>query len=142
MDQQLHFITLATTDLEAARRFYHDGLGWHPTLDVDDEIIFYQVAPGLLLGLFQAEKFAEDLGTGSTPGISGITLSHNVGSSEEVNRTVDAMAAAGGNVLKQPQQGKFGGIFHAHVADPNGIVWEIAHNPGWRITDDGDVVLG
>jgi predicted lactoylglutathione lyase len=52
------------------------------------------------------------------------------------------MTAAGGVLVKEPQQGQFGGIFHAHVQDPNGLVWEIAHNPGWRITDDGGVELG
>ncbi len=95
MDQQLHFITLATADLETARRFYRDGLGWDATLEVDGEIIFYQVAPGLLLGLFDADKFAEDLGEDAAPGISGVTLSHNVGSPEEVHHVTDAMASAG-----------------------------------------------
>lgn len=142
MDQQLHFITLATRDLEKARRFYRDGLGWDSTIDVDGEIIFYQVASGMMLGLFQADKFAEDLGGGPAPDVSGITLSHNVGNPQEVHRTVNAMAEAGASVLKEPQQGQFGGIFHAHVKDPNGVVWEIAHNPGWRITEDGAVAFG
>ena len=39
MDQQLHFITVATRDLDAARSFFSDGLGWTPTLDVPGEII-------------------------------------------------------------------------------------------------------
>lgn len=142
MDQQLHFITLATRDLDAARAFYRDGLGWDAKLDVPGEILFYQVAPGLLLGLFDADKFAEDLGAPAAPASSGVTLSHNVDSPDAVQSTVDAMSAAGGSVLKQPQQGQFGGIFHAHVQDPNGVIWEIAHNPGWRINDDGTVVLG
>lgn len=142
MDQQLHFITVATSSLDAARAFYEYGLGWEATLDVPGEILFYQVAPGQLLGLFDAAKFAEDLGGGSAPKVSGVTLSHNVTSPEAVRSTVEAMATAGGTVLKQPQQGKFGGIFHAHVQDPNGVVWEIAHNPGWHVADDGTVVLG
>lgn len=142
MDQQLHFITLATRDLDSARAFYQDGLGWEAKLDVPGEILFYQVAPGLLLGLFDAVKFAEDLGGSRAPEVSGVTLSHNVGSSDAVRETVDAMNAAGGSVLKQPAQSKFGGIFHAHVRDPNGVVWEIAHNPGWNIHDDGRVQLG
>ena len=60
MDQRMHFITLATHDLEAARAFYQDALGWEAKLDVPGEILFFQVAPGLLLGLFDAAKFAED----------------------------------------------------------------------------------
>jgi len=45
-------------------------------------------------------------------------------------------------VLKHPQQGAFGGIYHAHVSDSNGLIWEIAHNPGWSIGDDGAVSFG
>lgn len=141
MDQQLHFITLATRNLDAARAFYRDGLGWEAKLDVPGEILFYQLAPGMLLGLFDADKFAQDLGTATPSSVSGVTLSHNVDSPGAVRRTVDAMAAAGATVLKEPQQGQFGGIFHSLVQDPNGVIWEIAHNPGWRITDDGDVEL-
>ncbi|MFJ6280687.1 VOC family protein [Arthrobacter subterraneus] len=142
MDQQLHFITLATRDLDAARHFYQEGLGWAPKLDVPGEILFYQVAPGLLLGLFDAGKFAEDLGGTTVPPVSGVTLSHNVDSRDAVRSTVVAMTGAGGTVLKEPQESRFGGIFHAHVEDPNGVVWEIAHNPAWRINDDGGVELG
>lgn len=142
MDQQLHFITLTTRSLDAARAFYQDGLGWEAKLDVPGEILFYQVAPGLLLGLFDADKFAEDLGVGLAPDVSGVTLSHNVDSPDAVRSTVAAMTAAGGVTVKAPQHGQFGGIFHAHVEDPNGVVWEIAHNPGWHINDDGGVELG
>ncbi|WP_349898706.1 VOC family protein [Parafrigoribacterium soli] len=143
MDQRIHFITFATADLDAARAFYRDGLGWGPLIDVPDEIIFFQVAPGLVLGLFDAEKFNEDLmGQTTTTAVSGVTLSHNVDSPAEVDSTVQALVAAGATVLKHPQQGAFGGIYHAHVTDPNGLIWEIAHNPGWRIADDGAVSFG
>lgn len=145
MQQQVHFITLATADLDAARSFYCEGLGWKPTMDVPGEILFFQIAPGVMLGLFDALKFHEDLGTTSESGIaevSGVTLSHNLGSPDEVRELVAAMASAGGTVLKEPQSGAFGGIFHAHVQDPNGVIWEIAHNPAWHIDSDDGVRLG
>jgi catechol 2,3-dioxygenase-like lactoylglutathione lyase family enzyme len=143
MQPRIHFITFATADLGAARAFYRDGLGWAPLMDVPGEIIFFQVAPGLVLGLFDATKFAEDqLGQAATTAVSGVTLSHNVGSPAEVDSTVETLVAAGATVLKHPQQGAFGGIYHAHVADPNGLVWEIAHNPGWQIDADGAVSFG
>jgi hypothetical protein len=28
-----------------------------------------------------------------------------------------------------------------NATDPNGVTWEIAHNPGWRISDDGNVIF-
>ncbi|MDJ0339011.1 VOC family protein [Cryobacterium sp. PH31-O1] len=140
MEQRVNFITLATRDLEAVRTLYRDGLDWTPFIDVPGEIVFFQVGPGLMLGLFDAEKFDEDLQREhTTTGATGVTLSHNVENRDEVRATVDAMAAAGGTVLKPAQDGAFGGIFHAHVADPNGIIWEIAHNPGWHVDDDGTV---
>ncbi|WP_347110135.1 VOC family protein [Paenarthrobacter sp. S56] len=143
MDQRLHFITFATPDLDRARAFYKDGLGWEPIMDVPGEIIFFQVAPGQVLGLFDAGKFDQDLGSGTrSGGVSGVTLSHNVSSEDEVSSTIDQLKAAGASVLKPAQPGEFGGIFHGHVKDPNGIVWEIAYNPGWRIDDDGSVVFG
>lgn len=143
MDPQLHFITFATADLDAARAFYRDGLGWEPVADVQGEIVFFQVAPGLVLGLFDARKFHEDLNSwpASSAGVSGVTLSHNVASPDAVASTIAQLEKAGATVLKPAQPGAFGGIFHGHVVDPNGIVWEIAHNPGWRISDDGQVLL-
>ncbi|OBH17593.1 VOC family protein [Mycolicibacter terrae] len=142
MDQQLHFLTIAATDLGATRRFYA-ALGWRPRLDVEGEIVFYQSAPGQLLGFFDAAKFNEDLALpGDHSRVSGITLAHNVDSPQEVTALTEAMAAAGGTVLKAPQPGRFGGVFHAHVRDPNGLIWEIAHNPNWRIEPDGTVRLG
>lgn len=142
MHQDLHFVTLATADLDAARRFYVAGLRWTPLLDVAEEIVFFQVAPGLALGFFLAEKFDADLGAGEGRAtVSGLTLSHNVGNAEAVREVVAAMVSAGGRVLTEPRPGEFGGVFHAHVADPNGVVWEVAHNPDWSVGPDGRVRL-
>lgn len=143
MDPSLHFITISTADPEASRAFYVNGLGWEPMLDVPGEIIFFQVAPGLVLGLFDAEKFARDQGE-SQPleSVRGVTLSHNVESPDAVEATFARLVEAGGSPVKQPQAGEFGGIYHAMVRDPNGVTWEIAHNPGWRINDDGNVIFG
>ncbi|MFW6774941.1 VOC family protein [Nocardioides sp. CPCC 205120] len=138
--QDVHFITFATRDLDAARRFYTGGLGWEPLLDVADEIVFFQVAPGTVLGFFEASRFNQDLGTDrDRSAVSGVTLAHNVGERAEVPEVVAAMVAGGGTVLVEPQEGDFGGVFHAIVEDPNGVVWEVAHNPGWYVDPQGRV---
>ncbi len=142
MDQALHFVTVATRDLDAARRFY-GALGWEARLDVPGEIVFYRSAAGQLLGFFEEASFVRDAGTpGAVPATTGLTLSHNVGSPGAVVELVEAMVAAGATVRKEPQPAEFGGVFHAHVADPNGLVWEIAHNPAWSVRADGSVDLG
>ncbi len=142
MDSRVHFITFATADLDAARRFYVGGLGWQPLLDVPGEIIFFQVGPGLVLGLFDLAKFDQDLaGSTTTTAVAGVTVSHNVDSPAAVDEVIAAAAAAGATVLKAPQFASFGG-YHAHFQDPNGVIWEVAHNPGWSVDDSGTVSLG
>jgi uncharacterized protein len=142
VDQTASFITVATADLDAARDFYVGGLGWRPTLDVPGEILFFQVGHGLMLGLFEAGHFSADLGDPDTPSVPvrGLTLSHNVGGPEEVDRVVSDAVRAGAAVVKPPQFASFGG-YHGHFHDPNGIIWEVAHNPGWHVEPDGRVRL-
>jgi catechol 2,3-dioxygenase-like lactoylglutathione lyase family enzyme len=142
MEQRTHFITLSTPDLDASRSFYRDGLGWTALLDVPGEIIFFQVAPAMVLGLFDREKFVEDMkGTPADGRLGGLTLSHNVGSPAEVDATVRRAVELGATLVKAPQTAAFGG-YHGHFADPNGVVWEVCHNPGWRVGDAGKVHLG
>lgn len=142
MDQRIHFVTFATPDLDAARDFYRDGFAWAPLLDVPGEILFFQAGPGLVLGLYDAAQFAEDIGADpSSASVSGVTLSHNLESPAEVDAVVERAVAGGASLLTPGRYASFGG-YHAHVKDPNGIVWEIAHNPGWNIANDGTVSLG
>lgn len=145
MDQRVHFITVATGDLDATRGFYLDGLGWSAVLDVPDEIIFFQVAPGVLLGFFHADKFRADAGGAAPAGAAapgGFNLSHNVESAAAVDAVMGAAAGAGARIVKPAQRSAFGGIYHGMFADPNEMVWEVAHNPDWRIDADGTVHLG
>lgn len=141
MDPRISFITVATPDLDGVRAFYRDGLGWEPLADVPGEVIFFQTGPGLVLGFYDSAAFAADLGrpVGDT-GIGGVALSHNVDSAVDVDRVVDQMLAAGATLIAASRFASFGG-YHGHVADPNGVVWEIAHNPGWHVDDTGTVIL-
>jgi catechol 2,3-dioxygenase-like lactoylglutathione lyase family enzyme len=142
MDQRLSFVTLGVTDLPRAKRFYVDGLGWTPTLDLE-EVCFLQVAPGVLLALWGAADLAEDVGVDAadaSDGLGRVSFAHNVGSPAEVDVVVARVEAAGGSVLKAPQASFFG--YQAYVADPDGFRWEIAHNPGWSVDEDGTVHIG
>ena len=141
MDPRLSLVTLGVTDLDAARRFYLDGLGWRPVLDAG-EAVFVQVGHGLLLSLYGREDLAREAGTAAGPvEPPPVTLAHNVGSEEEVHRVVDAVRAAGGTVVAAPSRASWGGVT-AYVADPDGFRWEIAHNPGLVVGPDGTVTMG
>lgn len=140
MDQNISFVTIATTDVEAARAFYSAGLGWSPLLHVPGEVLFYQVAPGVVLSLFAAGAFARDIGQERAPTAAGLTLAQNFDSPQHVDAAVEATLAAGARIVKAAGKTEWGG-YHGLVADPNGLVWEFAHNPGWRINADGSVSL-
>ncbi|MFD5475635.1 VOC family protein [Streptomyces sp. NPDC127105] len=138
MDQHLNLVTLGVGDLAAGRRFYTEGLGWTPLLDLD-EIVFYQVGWGLALGLFPLADLGADTGQAAVAG-TPFTLARNLGSPAEVDVAVERARAAGATVLKEPQRAAFGG-YHAYFADPDGHRWEVCHNPGWSVADDGTVTL-
>ncbi len=141
MEQRLTLVTLGVTDLDVARRFYLDGLGWTPLLDAG-EAVFLQVGSGLVLTLYGRADLAREAGTpvGPVPP-PPVALAHNVASEAEVDRVVEEMRAAGGQVVSPPARASWGG-YTAYVADPDGFRWEIAHNPGLVVGADGTVRFG
>jgi hypothetical protein len=143
MHQRLSLITIGVLDLAAARRFYLDGLGWTPTLDIRGAVTFLQIGPGLLLSLFDAAELAKDIGPDRTPAptVGNVTLAHNVGSEAEVDAVLDDAVRAGATILKPAQRAAWGG-YHGYFADPAGTPWEVAYNPGWSVRDDGTVGMG
>jgi hypothetical protein len=143
MEPRVSFITLGVADVAAARRFYVDGLGWAPTFEVPDEVVFIQAGHGLILGLWGGDALEADA-TGKiagTPKPTGFALAHNVGSDDEVVAVLAQAEAAGATILKPAQRADFGG-FHGYFADPDGVRWEVANNPGWSVEPDGTVRLG
>ena len=79
MDQRISFVTLAVADLDATRRFYVDGLGWEPALDVPGEVLMIKAGEHLVLSLWAESGFEAEVGTiRRGEGVVPITLAHNV----------------------------------------------------------------
>lgn len=137
MDQRISIVTLGVGDLGRARAFY-EALGWRG--QEVEETVFFQAGP-LVLTLWSRAELAADSGVADDgQGFDGVTLAYNVRSAEEVDAVVEAAAAAGATVTRQPAETFYGGYAGVFL-DPDGHAWEIAHNPGFTITDDGAVVL-
>ncbi|HEY1853941.1 MAG TPA: VOC family protein [Solirubrobacterales bacterium] len=138
MEQRVSLITLGVEDLAAARAFY-EALGWQGT-EVE-ETVFFQ-AGGLGLVLWGRGKLAADGGLedAHADGFGGVALAQNVRSREEVEEIVAAAEAAGATITKRPAQTFYGG-YAAYFTDPDGHAWEVAHNPGFTLAEDGSLQL-
>ena len=145
MEQRISIVTLGVRDLARARRFY-EALGWRGQ-QVHDTVFFQ--AGGQAVVLWDLAALAKDAGlappaprsaSDEPPPFGGIALAHNVRSAGDVDRTVEAVRAAGGVVTKAPAPTFYGG-YAAYVRDPDGHVWEIAHNPGIPLTPDGSFIV-
>ena len=138
MEQRISAITLGVSDLERAEAFY-TALGWRSHTSASAGVVFFQ-AGGMVLGLWGRDELAEDGGAEDRGGWGGITLSHNVGSPQEVDALLDDAEQAGGTV-SMPAREAFWGGYTGAFRDPDGHVWEVAHNPGWGLEPDGSIRL-
>jgi len=141
MEQRISLITLGVDDLARARRFYEEGLGWRVGMAVEGEVAFFQLN-GLILSLYSRADLAQDAGLAEAgSGFAGITLAHNVRSEEEVDALLSEAQRAGGRVVKPASRAEWGG-YSGYFADPDGHLWEVAHNPGFPIDAEGNTRLG
>ncbi|ANZ26457.1 MULTISPECIES: VOC family protein [Rhodococcus] len=129
MEQRLSFVTLAVADLERTRRFYVDGLGWTPVVDVPGEVVMIQVGPHLVLSLWDERQFAAEVGPVQRGGVPPVTLAHNVADRADVDRVLDTARRAGADPVSDAVEREWGG-YTGYFADPDGFRWEIAWNPG------------
>ncbi|HEV7677549.1 MAG TPA: VOC family protein [Candidatus Dormibacteraeota bacterium] len=137
MEQRVSLITLGVADVNAAMTFYQ-RLGWVVGMDVQ-ETVFFQ-AGGLIVTLWGREKLAADCGVVDSAGWGGIALAHNVGSRDEVHQIIDDARAAGAQVSREPAETFYGGYAGVFL-DLDGHPWEVAHNPGFELREDGTVAL-
>lgn len=127
MKPRISMITLGVRDLAAAVKFYEEGLGL-PRMDSPPEVAFFTLN-GTWLGLYARSALAEDATVSPEgSGFEGFTLSHNVASEAEVDAVIGEVLAAGATLVK-PAQKVFWGGFAGYFKDPDGHLWEIAHNP-------------
>jgi uncharacterized protein len=127
VEQRISLVTLGVSDLTRERAFY-EALGWSGAQQPGDEVCFFQ-AGGMVFGLWTG------LGGHGAPGIE---LAYNVRSEDEVTVVLSQAETAGGTIVRAAERADWGGITGA-FADPEGYVWEVAHNPAWTLHEDGTI---
>lgn len=138
MDQRISLITLGVADVGRAKAFY-ERLGWQG--QEVEETVFFQ-AGGAVVVLWARDKLADDAGVDDVnpDGFGGVALAHNVRSRAEVDDVLADAADAGAEITRPARETFYGG-YAGCFTDPDGHVWEIAHNPGFTLGPDGSVIL-
>ena len=132
-------ITLGVGDLAEATRFYQD-LGFELSgASVEGEVSFFRTRGGSLLAVWGADDLRKDA-AGETlldpSAFRGVALAMNVESAADVDDALAAAVAAGGRIARPAEATDWGG-YNGYFADPDGHLWEVAHNPFWTIGPNG-----
>ena len=137
---RISIITLGVADVARSTSFY-ESLGWAKSSASMPTITFFEMQ-GSVLGLYEWSALADDAQVPDEgSGFRGVTLAMNLASVAEVDEVFAEWVAAGATPRVQPHTAFWGG-HSSYVADPDGHLWEIAHNPYARIDDDGRLVMG
>lgn len=127
MKPRISMITLGVRDLQRSIAFYERGLGL-PRMDSPPEVAFFTLN-GTWLGLYGREALARDaLVPEGSGGFAGFSLAHNVSTEHEVDQVMAQAASAGAMITKPAQKTDWGG-YAGYFTDPDGYLWEVAHNP-------------
>lgn len=133
--QRLSLVTLGVADVASARAFY-ERLGWRAAAFDSGEVAFFDMG-GVILGLFGRQPLAADAGVAEQgQGFRATAMAINVATEGEVDAVLTEVAAAGGTI-QQAARRVFWGGYSGYFTDPDGHLWEVAHNPFWPLDAHG-----
>jgi uncharacterized protein len=135
MDQRLSLVTLGVSDLRRAVAFY-TALGWSPGNDFEAQDVAFFQGPGTVVALWHRDELAKDSAVDDPGGWGGVTLAYNTRTTGEVDEVIAQAEAAGATIGRRPAETFWGG-YSAIFIDPDGHPWDVAHNPHWTITQEG-----
>jgi uncharacterized protein len=135
MNAHVGFITLGVEDLERAKRFYGQGMGW-PVRVAQGQFVAFQPHDGSsTLTLYPRRVLAADAGVAPDGGgFRGVSFTYVVRSQDRVDGVLAEAQRAGGSIARPGQSARWGGYF-GYFADPDGNLWKV-------VAGDGDQPYG
>ena len=138
---RVNLVTLGVHDIARARAFY-EALGWEAAAGSSSaEVAFFRTG-GAIVALFGHDALAADAHLPASPPapFRGVSLAINLPTEADVTAALAAAEEAGATILKPAERVHWGG-FSGYFADPDGHVWEVAHNPYFPLDESGAVRL-
>ena len=134
MKPKISIVTLGVTNFKKSFEFYVRGLGFRPhDYNEKDDYVMLEME-GTWLALCPRDALIKDVTLPiAKPGLSAITLAHNVSSKEKVDAVYKEALTAGATSIKKPQDAFWGG-YSGYFSDPDGYLWEVAYNPFTDLT--------
>lgn len=140
MRQKFNLITLGVDDFQKSLNFYERGLGWKKSAKSVDGLALFDLG-GIILALHPWQDLADDATLTYQPTtFSGLTISHNARSEEEVDSILKQVEKLGATIVKPAQKVYWGG-YSGYFKDLDGHLFEVAYNPFWELDENGNVNL-
>jgi uncharacterized protein len=136
----ISLVTLGVTDVERCAQFY-EKLGFTRKLKKADGVAFFEAGP-IVLSIYGREALANDAGLDASDRAKfrATSMAWNCPDEGTVDAVLALAAAAGGKVIKSGHKIFWGGYI-GYFEDPDGHLWEVAHNPQFPLTADGHLSL-
>ena len=131
---RITFTTLAVADVARARAYY-EAIGWEVESDMGEAVFFAMT--GAKLSLFTLEGLSKETGRPvESLGTGAMTLAQNFPDEAGVDAMFAHAVSCGATPVREPFKTDWGG-YSSYVADPDGHLWEFAHNPFSPLDDEG-----
>jgi len=134
----LSLVTLGVTDLLRSIAFYK-RLGFRRRALSADGVGFFE-AGAVTLAVFPAADLAREAGLAPGNATAAVTLAWNCASPDAVDAALARAAEVGATIRKRGQKASWGG-YVGYFTDPDGHLWEFAHNPHFLLAADGRLTL-
>ncbi len=140
MKQRINILTLGVSDLKKSMKFYQNGLGWKTkgiigTEFENGEVVLFDLDNGMKLSLYERKNLAWDSKLKLQPeSATEFSIGYFVNSDKEVVTVMEQAKKAGAKIIK-PAQKTFWGGYAGYLQDLDGHLWEIGHNPAWKIEE-------
>ncbi|MBO0903216.1 VOC family protein [Jiella sonneratiae] len=136
---RITLVTLGVADVARSVAFY-EALGWRKSPQSVATTAFMS-GEGIVLSLWDRAEMMADGSEGELAAGSGsVALAVNFDSPEAVDGFYARAVEAGARAVKPPQKVFWGG-YSGNFRDPDGHLWEVAHNPFWQLDEAGRVDL-
>ncbi|MDF2709044.1 VOC family protein [Nonomuraea muscovyensis] len=127
MKAHVSSILLGVRDLDRAKQFYTEGLGWKVKDDYGVSV-FFESDAGSLVGFYGRDGLADQVGTSPEgSGFSGLVLTYVVRSEARVDEIIEEAGKAGATILKPAGPLPWGG-YGGSFADPDGYIWSLGYS--------------